>query len=168
MKGPIAIPQEDADSVGGAVRHCQVELPVSVEVAHADKGGGKGSARSTADTVVHSGLEGAIAIAEQDAHVSAAGVDHDKILLSVSLEVSHRRGNRRSSDGNAYLSSGRSAEALHAHQEAIRLDPNYATTYLNLAVFYLHSGQADQARPYYQKACRLDRELCRQVESKFH
>jgi len=59
--------------------------------------------------------------------------------------------------GNAYLSSGRSTDALHAYQEAIRLDPNYATAYLNLAVFYLHSGQPDQARPYYQKACRLDR-----------
>ncbi len=69
--------------------------------------------------------------------------------------------------GNAYMASGRSAEAVGAYEEAIRLDPNSPTAYVKLAVIFAQSGQPEKARQYYQKACRLDPQLCRQIGAKF-
>jgi tetratricopeptide (TPR) repeat protein len=87
--------------------------------------------------------------------------------LLKALELGDKTARTQCFLGNAYLPLGKSSEAVRAYEEAIRLDANYAPAYVNLAMIYVRAGQPDKARPYYQKGCRLDRELCRQVESKF-
>lgn len=69
--------------------------------------------------------------------------------------------------GNAFAALGRSEDAVRAFEQAVALDPKYPTSYVNLALIYDHLGQRDKARDYFQKACRLNAELCRQVAPAF-
>lgn len=68
---------------------------------------------------------------------------------------------------NAYRAEGRVDEAVRAYEQAISLDPKYPTPYVNLALIYDQRGQREKSREYYQKACRLSPELCRQLAIKF-
>jgi len=65
--------------------------------------------------------------------------------------------------GNALAAQGSTRDALSAYEQAIRQDPTYPTAYVNLALLYGNLGQPEKAREYFQKACRLNAELCREL-----
>jgi Tfp pilus assembly protein PilF len=48
--------------------------------------------------------------------------------------------------GNEYFQAGQFAEAIEALTAALRIDPEYAFVYIQLAQAYEHSGQLDLAR----------------------
>ena len=64
---------------------------------------------------------------------------------------------------NAHLAGGNAQEAIRAYDQAISLDPNYPTPLVNLALLYQERGDHVRAREYYQRACRISAELCRQL-----
>jgi Tfp pilus assembly protein PilF len=47
-------------------------------------------------------------------------------------------------------------EAIYRWERAVKIDPNYAAAYNNLAVAYEHEGQFEKARKAYDKAAELD------------
>ncbi|MGO9273378.1 MAG: sulfatase-like hydrolase/transferase [Terriglobia bacterium] len=69
--------------------------------------------------------------------------------------------------GTAYANTGEPDQAIQAYETAIKLNPNYAVAYLNLAFQYLKQRQPSKADAYYQKVCTLSDELCRQYASVF-
>ncbi len=47
-------------------------------------------------------------------------------------------------------------EALYRWQQAVKLDPNYAPAWNNLAIAYEHEGKFDEAKKAYEKALELE------------
>lgn len=47
-------------------------------------------------------------------------------------------------------------EAIYRWERAVKVDPNYAAGYNNLAVAYEHEGQFEKARKAYEKATELE------------
>jgi tetratricopeptide (TPR) repeat protein len=62
---------------------------------------------------------------------------------------------RWNAKGNALFSNGVFEEAIHAYNEAIRLDPLFGEPYSNLALTYLTQGQYAEAILLYQKSINL-------------
>ena len=69
--------------------------------------------------------------------------------------------------GTACLAEGKVDDAVRDYEEAIHLDPKYAAPCGNLALFYLRAGQAAKAQEYYQQACHIDSNLCRELAPRF-
>lgn len=69
--------------------------------------------------------------------------------------------------GTAQLAAGRTEEAVHAYEDAIRLDPRYSAPYGNLALLYLRARQNEKAQQYYRKACQFDAVMCRDLAPRF-
>lgn len=67
---------------------------------------------------------------------------------------------------NAYMAEGREEDAVRAYEQALDRDPNYPTPYINLAMFYRQKGDATKSRQYFRKACRLNPEVCRQLDTR--
>jgi choline-sulfatase len=87
--------------------------------------------------------------------------------LTKGIELGFRNAEVYNFMANAYTAEGRVDEAIQAYEQAIALDPKYPTPYVNLALIYDQRGQHKKSREYYQKACRLSPELCRQLAAKF-
>src|SRR5437660_3760455 len=64
--------------------------------------------------------------------------------------------------GMVYESTGDHERAIADHEEAICLDPEKASTWLNLADVYQHQGKFEDAKSCYNQAIRLkpDKPLC--------
>jgi choline-sulfatase len=88
-------------------------------------------------------------------------------FLLKALELGYRNTMTYNFLGTAYLASGRDLDAVLAYEEAIRLDAKYSAPYGNLALFYARTGQMEKSRQFYQKACALDSELCRELAPRF-
>ncbi len=69
--------------------------------------------------------------------------------------------------GNAYAATGRTDDAVGAYQQATQIDATYPTAFVNLALLYAQKGERAKAREYFQKACRLNEELCRALAPRF-
>ena len=69
--------------------------------------------------------------------------------------------------GNALMAEGRAEEAVRAYEQAAALDPQYPTPLVNLALHYQESGDREKAREYFQRACRISPELCRELAARF-
>ncbi len=68
---------------------------------------------------------------------------------------------------NALMSEGRGDEAVRAYEQAVAMDPKYPTPLVNLALHYQQSGDREKARGYFQRACRISPELCRELAARF-
>lgn len=68
---------------------------------------------------------------------------------------------------NALLAEGRIDEGVRAYEQAVSLDPKYPTPLVNLALHYQQGGDREKAREYFQRACRISPELCRELAAKF-
>jgi arylsulfatase A-like enzyme/Flp pilus assembly protein TadD len=86
--------------------------------------------------------------------------------LTKGVDLGYRDGEVYNFMANAYGAQGRVDEAIRSYEQAISLDPKYPTPYVNLALIYNERGQRDKSREYFQKACRLSPELCRQLAAK--
>ena len=69
--------------------------------------------------------------------------------------------------GTALLATGKQAEAVHAYEEAVRLDPKYAAPLGNLALLSLRDKHDEEARRYFQRVCQIDASLCRELAPRF-
>src|SRR5262249_33491076 len=86
---------EERDGVAALIGHCQVELAVAVEV-----GGDQARGRS-ADGNTYCDLEGAVAVAGQEADVVTALVGGGRDRLAAAVEVAHDYRCRRQTDQGA-------------------------------------------------------------------
>lgn len=86
--------------------------------------------------------------------------------LGRSLALGFEDAEARTFMGNALRAEGRTAEAIAAYKRALELDPDYPTPYVNLAMTYTGLGEPEKAQKYFDRACRLSPELCRQLKSK--
>src|SRR5262249_46457538 len=88
LESAVPLAQQNADRVRGEIGHCKVELAVTDEVPDRHRKG------TPADNVVLGGalggLEGAVAIAQQDTQCVRAGVGNGKVGMTVAVEVPHR------------------------------------------------------------------------------
>ena len=66
--------------------------------------------------------------------------------------------------GRDYLKSGNAVGAATYFRQAVTLHPNHAEANLLLAVALQRSGKPEEARPYLDKALRLDRSLAARPE----
>lgn len=69
--------------------------------------------------------------------------------------------------GIALANTGEPTEAVQAYEAAVKINPEYAAAYLNLAFQHLKQGQAQKAHDDYRKVCTLSDKLCRQYASAF-
>jgi pentatricopeptide repeat protein len=88
--------------------------------------------------------------------------------LTTGMDLGYRNAEVYNFLANAYGAEGRMDEAIRAYEQAIAQDPKYPTPYVNLALIYEERGQHIKSREYYQKACRISLELCRQLAVKLH
>ena len=65
--------------------------------------------------------------------------------------------------GLSYSEVGDATLAIEAYQKAVEADPNNAAACLRLALQYRKRGELSKARQYYQKACKLSEDLCREL-----
>jgi Tfp pilus assembly protein PilF len=68
--------------------------------------------------------------------------------------------------GREYLAAGNPSGAAVSFRQAVALHPDHAEANLLLAVALQRSGKADEARPYFEKAMRLDPALADRPEVK--
>ncbi len=87
-------------------------------------------------------------------------------FLLKGLEMGYREASVYNFLGNAYIALGRRAEGLKAYEQSVSLDPDYATPLINLAILYDEMGAHEKSQGYFQKACRISPELCRQLKGK--
>jgi arylsulfatase A-like enzyme/Tfp pilus assembly protein PilF len=64
---------------------------------------------------------------------------------------------------NAYLAEGNVEEAIRSYEQAVAIDAQYPTALINLSLIYQQRGERQKAREYYQRACRINAELCREL-----
>ncbi len=69
LEGPIAVPQEHRDAVGTIVGDCQIQLPITIEVAL-----GYVPREARGDKYALRQLEGAVAVAKKHPNVPIAKV----------------------------------------------------------------------------------------------
>ena len=65
--------------------------------------------------------------------------------------------------GLSYSEVGDATLAIETYQKAVEADPNNAAACLRLALQYRKRGELSKARQYYQKACKLSEDLCREL-----
>jgi len=87
-------------------------------------------------------------------------------LLLKGLEMGYREATVYNFLGNAYIALGRRAEGLKAYEQSVSLDPNYPTPLINLAILYDEMGEHAKSQDYFQKACRMNPVLCRQLKGR--
>ena len=74
-------------------------------------------------------------------------------ILSESEEIRSIACNNR---GNSYAEKGEHAKAIEDYTNAIRLNPEYATAYINRRFSYVAKGDFERAKKDYTEAIRLD------------
>jgi len=69
--------------------------------------------------------------------------------------------------GIALSNSGQLKQAVASFRRSLKLDPGYASAWLNLAFAFLQMGDKGDAHREFQRVCALSGSLCRQYRSRF-